>query len=245
MLTVGLAQGDTASLALFRIYINDLSRELRTSVGKYPEGTCPSEGDPCKLVADDVLLIATSQEELQTLLNVCASWATQNELEWKLAKCAVIAGECNEIQRPFTLSGQEVPVQKSVTYLGLTICTREFTKQLNEETKKNCSIAYSETAGHSFFETGLPNDTIRILFRMNIRIILLYGAMLVTNTQDLEEMETALLNQYLKKLLFLNRPLHKKLLHRLFNRLRIPSLSMKLEKSTRSWILKLRRYAHS
>lgn len=63
-LTIGLVQGGTASPALFCIYSNELAGRLRRAVGFDSEQDGPSEFDPGKLVADDVIVLADSEENL-------------------------------------------------------------------------------------------------------------------------------------------------------------------------------------
>lgn len=74
LLTIGIAKEGTASLELFGVYINDLAGRLRSSLGRDAEGTGPCEKYPRKLVADDVILVAESGEELQVLLDECSAW---------------------------------------------------------------------------------------------------------------------------------------------------------------------------
>lgn len=73
-LTTDLAEGGTASPPLFRIFIDDLERPLRQAQGKETEASGDSLDDPCKLVADDVILIGKSETEMHKLLDTCIEW---------------------------------------------------------------------------------------------------------------------------------------------------------------------------
>lgn len=81
VLTTGLVQGGTASPALFRYFIDDLAGELREGQGKSRTATGEILDDPGKLVADDVILVADTQEDMQSFLVVYTRWARHNELQ--------------------------------------------------------------------------------------------------------------------------------------------------------------------
>lgn len=59
ILTTGLVQGGTSSPALFSFFINDLAGDLREAQRKEREPRDNSISEPGKLVADDVILIAS------------------------------------------------------------------------------------------------------------------------------------------------------------------------------------------
>lgn len=77
-LTTGLTKGGAASPALFRIFIDDLSGEVRNALGRDGTVTGNSLKDPAKLVADDVVLMVQSDEKLQIPLDTCTAWANRN-----------------------------------------------------------------------------------------------------------------------------------------------------------------------
>lgn len=90
ILTTGLAKCGSASPALFRIFIDDFAGDLRQAQGKHREGEGDSLVDPAKLVVDDVVVVANSEEELQQLLDICTQWASRNHSEWKPQKISVV-----------------------------------------------------------------------------------------------------------------------------------------------------------
>lgn len=194
IITIGLTQGGTASPALFRLYINDLAGRLIIAAGKDIDGNESHTFDPRKLVEDDVILVANSKEQLQKLLEVCSARDTENELSWKPSKCAIVVPDIEKVNTTFTLANQEVPFKTSATYLGLTISCRGFKKEVNDTLEQKCRRAYSSIIGHPFFTTALPLKTIGNLYRMNVRSILMYGAMLSTNVHELVELDEKLLN---------------------------------------------------
>lgn len=64
LLTTGLTRGGAASPALFRIFIDDLAQALRETQRKHKEGGNNTD-EPAKLVADDVIIMARTDQELQ------------------------------------------------------------------------------------------------------------------------------------------------------------------------------------
>lgn len=136
-LTTGLKQGGAASPALFRVFIDDLASELRKAQGKEAVATGFNLADPAKLVADDVVLPARSEVELQALLDTCTSWAAKNGLEWKPEKCSVVGREVpNTLIKSFQLVGKTIPLSTSARYLGIMVTHRGFTKAANKELEK-------------------------------------------------------------------------------------------------------------
>lgn len=76
----GLTQEGTSSPALFRVFINELPKEVREGL----KNSCMRTGemDPIRLVADDVIGLSYTLEELQLLLKICEEWAARNGLRW-------------------------------------------------------------------------------------------------------------------------------------------------------------------
>lgn len=134
----GLTQSGSAFPALFRIFINDLARYLRKAQGKKPEEEGDSLQDPAKLVADDVIIIDHSEDELETLLDICTTWAERNYLEWKPQKCYVVySGLQNNQSSRFKLDGQEIPTKSEAMYLRVTVTHRGFVKNVEKEFEKD------------------------------------------------------------------------------------------------------------
>ena len=74
----GVRQGDTLSPTLFSLYINDLAKTLKE------DGPLLSVGDlniNILLYADDMVLIADNESDLQTLLDVMYRWC----MKWRLS----------------------------------------------------------------------------------------------------------------------------------------------------------------
>lgn len=158
--------------------------------------------DPGKMVADDVILIANSQEELQRLLDTCTSWAERNRLVWKPAKCVIVTDNEDSLTQPLTLAGQTLGCSTEAQYLGIKIKPSGFSKQADKAVELKCRRACTAITSQPFFGPDLPLFTIRALYCTNLRSILLYGSALVTNTNELERIDRLVLQQYFKALLF-------------------------------------------
>lgn len=175
LLTTRLSQGFTASPTLFRFFINDLAGDLREAVGENRESCGPSMSNPAKLVADDVILIGRSSEELRRLLEACTKWASNNRLEWKPSKCTIVAVPHVEALQPLWIAGQVLSVKEEAEYLSFTVPMTGLRKEVEEELKPKETSACSAMLTQKYFDSGLPNSTLCTFYRTNVRSSLLYG----------------------------------------------------------------------
>ena len=115
----GVRQGSVLSPFLFAIYLSDVSFQLSIIPNCY-----------IILYADDILLIATSINELQCLFSAC-----ERELLWldmrinaKKSCCLRIGPRCNIIASPVvTYDGHTLPWVNHIRYLGtLIVQNRQF-----------------------------------------------------------------------------------------------------------------------
>ena len=119
---MGVKQGDTLSPTLFAVYINDLALHLK-------ESNIGIELDETTLVnvlcyADDIVLIAKCENDLQSLINIVSDWCLKWRLEINLAKTNIM--HVRHPRKPqtkfsFQFDGRPVPFCKQYKYLGLTI----------------------------------------------------------------------------------------------------------------------------
>lgn len=130
----------------------------------------------------------------------------------------------------FILDGQQIPTRTEARYIGVKVTARGFKKTVDGELKQKSNAACIATSGKDFFDVDLPNSTIRTLYKENIKSILGYGCMLLTDISELKKLDRKNLKQYFKKLLHLGKLLPEKLLNRLALRLRLSSFGMDVEK---------------
>ena len=90
---IGVKQGDCLSPTLFAIFINDLAEEVKASnVGLDLDSETFIN---ILLYADDIVLLAKSEHDLQSLLFLVEHWCRNWRLEVNLTKTNVMHVRCN------------------------------------------------------------------------------------------------------------------------------------------------------
>ena len=118
---LGVKQGDVISPTLFAIYIDDLVSELREL------GVGIKIGDDIinsLLYADDIVLIAANEDDLQLLLKKLNSWCSKWRLEVNMLKTNVMHVRKAQAKRSdysFLFEGRRVEYCERYKYLGITI----------------------------------------------------------------------------------------------------------------------------
>lgn len=168
----GVKQGDILSPILFNIFVDDLVNELKS---------CPS--DPIimnglsinsLLYADDIVLLANTQDGLQSYLNVldkfCSTWKL--EINTDKSKVVVFNSNGKRYMSTFQCAGRTLETVTSYCYLGVTF---KYTGSLN-----NTSSLLMEKAKKAFFKikktVGLDNPCrlLEKLFDNLIAPVMLY-----------------------------------------------------------------------
>ena len=163
----GVRQGSVLSPFLFAVYIDDIASNLwpRFSPHSY-----------LLLYADDILLIAPSIQELQSLLNVCEIELIHLDMliNVKKSHCIRIGPRCDvKALNIVTSSGQKIPWSNEIRYLGSYILqSRQF----------KCSLVYAKRSFHRSLNTifskvgGIASEEVVLeLVRSKCLPILLYS----------------------------------------------------------------------
>ena len=119
--TSGLRQGCVLSPLLFSLYINGALEKLRAAkVGIM----CTEELVTALLFADDMVILAEGEEELNRGLGVLGEWCREWGMKVNADKCGVMHIRRRGVKRTvsaFSVGGDMVRVVQSYKYLGCTV----------------------------------------------------------------------------------------------------------------------------
>lgn len=119
----GVRQGDPLSSTLFSIYINDFPSFI--SEGKLIGVDTEQIDNDCLLFADDIVLVASSEIELQFLLDRAYQWSKDWSITFNPTKCNIIHHRPKSIPistYKFSLGVQHyISTVNSCKYLGIII----------------------------------------------------------------------------------------------------------------------------
>ena len=118
----GVRQGDSLAPLLFAIYINDLAVEIK----RLDLGVCIGRNEKlCILMyADDIVLIAESEEELQQMLDVLSKWSDVWRLQINIDKTKVMHCRKQSVEATdynFEVLGKNISLCSTYRYLGFEI----------------------------------------------------------------------------------------------------------------------------
>ena len=180
---VGLRQGDNLSPLLFSIYLNDFELFL----SKYYDGitfNCVNENDIylhlhlyTLLYADDTIIMAESDQDLQTALDAVFSFCKLWYLELNISKTKVIIFSRGKVRKhiKFAFDGTELEVVDQYTYLGVTFnynntFYKSIARQISQAKKAMFSLITKSR------RLDVPIDITLDLFDKLVLPILIYGS---------------------------------------------------------------------
>ncbi|MEW8544936.1 MAG: reverse transcriptase family protein, partial [Candidatus Thiodiazotropha sp.] len=176
--TSGLKQGCLLSPLIFNLFVNDLSDALEdTDLG------INLDGIDCKLnmllYADDLALIAESEEDLQRLLQILSKWCEDNGMTINMDKTKVIHYRNPSKQRTdfsFTFANQRIDVISSYRYLGLVLEEHLNYDVTAKAVAKAASRALGLVISKSKSAGGLPYSVFTKLYDTVVWPTISYGA---------------------------------------------------------------------
>lgn len=124
----GTRQGDVPSPILFNVFINDLTKHLK-SLGLGINTPGFDQLITALLFADDAVGLADSASQLQLVINGFLEWGSNWGMEFNVPKCGVLLCSTKpELHKAFngcnfTLGMEPVPHVKEYTYLGVKLTT--------------------------------------------------------------------------------------------------------------------------
>jgi hypothetical protein len=179
--TRGVAQGAVESPFLYSCFINGLAEDLRDR----GLGVQSAAGilAPLLMYADDIVLLASSVDQLREMNKVASDYAFKNRYQFNGRKSAVMSFNANRVlteqvcSEPWVLFGETVSVTTSYKYLGTEIGhnLQDWSVYLNRvlTTAKRTSEDLAWRCGQ---ETGLLPRTAAALWRAIVRPVLEYAA---------------------------------------------------------------------
>ena len=184
----GVRQGENLSPFLFAIYLNDFNR----FVAGYYDGLSYLSNAINKelsdddveffvklfilLYADDTIIMAESEQQLQLALNGAATYCRNWDLTVNLTKTKIIIFSKGRVTKhiDFTFNGKPVEVVDDYVYLGTTFnyngnTAKAITKQIDQGRKAMFSLLTKAK------RLELPIDVVLDLFDKTVLPVLLYG----------------------------------------------------------------------
>ena len=172
----GLKQGCSLSSILFNFYINDLVIKINSlDIGIEIDG----EKVGILAYADDVVLLAENERELQLLMDELNIWCDNNRLEVNISKSKIIhfRNQSKPISTvEFRCGHKTIETVSQYIYLGLLLTEQldyaKMAKQVANSASRALGILITKfkTAG------GLPFSTFTKLYNSTVLSVINYGA---------------------------------------------------------------------
>ena len=124
----GVAQGAVDSPTLYDVFIDQIAHDLIREGFGVSYGASNGEVVPLLMYADDIVLLATTPEQLQRMLCVVERHSKQWQFTYNAAKCEVVVAARRQLmakrraadgEHKWSLNGHTLVVADAYTYLGI------------------------------------------------------------------------------------------------------------------------------
>jgi exonuclease III len=121
---LGVKQGCVMSTELFKVFVNDLIEKLRAAdcaVGNSATVRSAAVMLSCLMFADDLVIVADTQRQLQLLADILKEWCEDNALRVNASKTKVMVVGPRGHKAKINLAGTTLEVVKEYKYLGMIL----------------------------------------------------------------------------------------------------------------------------
>ncbi len=172
----GVKQGCLLSPILFNLFLNDLIEEIN-AVGRGVD----VNGETVNVLAyaDDIVLIAGTEEDLNFLLDVLGHWCVENKMEINAAKSKVIQFRTPSTPRTsftFKCGNAELEVVDSYNYLGVLLTEHLNYDLMAKAASKSANRALGLLIAKFKSLGGMPFNVYSKLYDTMVWPVLGYGA---------------------------------------------------------------------
>ncbi|VDI13436.1 Hypothetical predicted protein [Mytilus galloprovincialis] len=185
----GVRQGGILSTHLYKIFVEDLLKELEENSLGFILGTIYCGAPTC---ADDVALLSSNPEELQVMLNILQRYANQHQYTIHPTKSKIIHYKSSKNPEPYSwnMSGKEISASEETVHLGIKRTTRkECDINIEDRIKSARRTKYALMNSGLHGTNGLnPKISVTIIYKSYVLPRLLYGLEVLTLTKTQMEL---------------------------------------------------------
>ena len=177
---IRVKQGDSISPTLFACFLNDLSQEIKaTNLGLNLNLGNDSFNVNNLLYADDIVLMAESEIDLQLMLKVVYNWCNKWRMDVNLSKTNILHIRKKKQPRSkfkFKFGQQPVEFCEEYKYLGLTLNEHLDFKLSADILSQSGGRALSAVITKMIKNGGFPLNVFKILYESSVCSVTDYGS---------------------------------------------------------------------
>ena len=187
----GVRQGGVLSTDLYKLYINTVLDQIEDSGLGMHIGTISCAAPTC---ADDVALLASTEQDLQVLINTVENYSKHENYKLQPAKSVVMStGHQKGPNFNFTLNEETMSQPETAVHLGITHnknCRKTSQTQIQGNIEKARRTLYSLMGAGLYGRNGLNPTTNIHIFNVYVIPMLTYGLeILLPTSTELQKIE--------------------------------------------------------